>query len=424
MPSPSPAPVFKSGRQPIQMTIAKTLNRTESEISNASTPGSGTSTPTILREMPSKRYIGSFGVVGFATKSGSQLKHDEKIRIERTKPQPKLNKAKKVIKLSKPDIVVRFMNERGAEVGRLDNDSAAWVSVLLDQKVCSFDGSVVYTPDKIRTGDTIYLQLRAFFVRAAFDSRKFAKPDNNREINLFEEKESSDERDLRLRQVALVKLFDNINLQPTRENEETAKHKRQGLLQAAESEEKKGDKPKPKNGASSTPATSTNPTSSPPPDEAEEGEELEQDQLDSLYKKAQSFDFDTPTMEPASTFRMDLRKYQKQALFWMVSKERNESIEDKETSMHPLWEEYQWPTHDADNQPIPTIEDQTMFYVNPYSGELSLEFPKQEQNCLGGILADEMGLGKTIEMLSLIHTNRTEVDEDALATRKALPRLQ
>ncbi|KAI4614385.1 hypothetical protein J4E83_007038 [Alternaria metachromatica] len=424
MPSPSPAPVYKSGRQPIQMTIAKTLNRTESEISNASTPGSGTSTPTILREMPSKRYIGSFGVVGFATKSGSQLKHDEKIRIERTKPQPKLNKAKKVIKLSKPDIVVRFMNERGAEVGRLDNDSAAWVSVLLDQKVCSFDGSVVYTPDKIRTGDTIYLQLRAFFVRAAFDSRKFAKPDNNREINLFEEKESSDERDLRLRQVGLVKLFDNINLQPTRENEETAKHKRQGLLQAAESEDKKGDKPKPKNGASSTPATSTNPTSSPPPDEAEEGEELEQDQLDSLYKKAQSFDFDTPTMEPASTFRMDLRKYQKQALFWMVSKERNQSIEDKETSMHPLWEEYQWPTHDADNQPIPTIEDQTMFYVNPYSGELSLEFPKQEQNCLGGILADEMGLGKTIEMLSLIHTNRTEVDEDALATRKALPRLQ
>jgi DNA repair protein RAD5 len=424
MPSPSPAPTFPPRRQPMQMTIAKTLNRTESEISTASTPGSGTSTPTILREMPSKRYIGSFGVVGFVTKSGSKLRHDEKIRIERTKPQPKLNKAKKVIQLKKPDIIVRFMNERGEEVGRLDNDSATWVSVLLDQKVCTFDGSVVYTPDKLRTGDTIYLQLRAYFVRAAFDKRKFAKPDNNREINLFEEKESSDERDLRLRQVGLVKLFDNINLQPTRENEQTAKHKRQGLLQAAESEEKKGDKPKPKNGISSTPAMSTNPTSSPPPDEAEEGEELEQDQLDSLYKKAQSFDFDTPTMEPASTFRMDLRKYQKQALFWMVSKEKDEAIEDKETSMHPLWEEYQWPTQDADNQPVPTIEDQTMFYVNPYSGELSLEFPKQEQNCLGGILADEMGLGKTIEMLSLIHTHRTEVSDDMLATPKRLPRLQ
>ena len=121
---------------------------------------------------------------------------------------------------------------------------------------------------------------------------------------------------------------------------------------------------------------------------------------------------------------MDLRKYQKQALYWMVSKEKHQSIEDKETSMHPLWEEYQWPVQDADNQPVTVIEDQTMFYVNPYSGELSLEFPKQEQNCLGGILADEMGLGKTIEMLSLIHTHRTEVDDDTLATPKRLPRLQ
>jgi DNA repair protein RAD5 len=378
--------------------------------------------------MPNKRYIGSFGAAAWATRSGKGLiKHEERVRIERVKPPPKLNKAKKVIQLKKPDIVVRFLNERGEEVGRLDTDTASWTSVLLDQKVCSFEGSVVYTPDKLKTGDTIYLQLRAYFVRSAFDKRKFAKPDNNREISLFEEKESSDERDLRLRQVGLVKLFEAINLQPTRENETTAKHKRQGLLQAAESDDKKGEKPKPKpkSGTPVTPSTPADPASSPPPEEAEEGEELEQDQLDSLYKKAQSFDFNTPTMDPASTFRMDLRKYQKQALFWMVSKEKDESIEDRETSMHPLWEEYQWPTQDANNQPLPAIEDQTMFYVNPYSGELSLEFPKQEQNCLGGVLADEMGLGKTIEMLSLIHTHRTEVSSDsALATPKSLPRLQ
>jgi DNA repair protein RAD5 len=427
MRSPKPAPIFLS-RQPVQTTIAKTLKRTESEMSNASTPGSGTSTPTILREMPSKRYMGSFGAAAWASRSGSGLlKHEETIRIERVKPQVKLNKAKKVVNLKKPDIIVRFTNERGEEVGRLANDSAMWVSVLVDQKVCSFEGTVVYTPDRLRTGDTIYLQLRAYFLRDAFDKRKFVKPDNNREISIFEEKESSDERDLRLRQVGLVKLFEAINLQPTRENETTAKHKRQGLLQAAESEDKKGEKPKPKpkNATPATPATLADPTSSPPSDEVEEGEELEQDQLDTLYKKAQSFDFNTPTMEPADTFRMDLRKYQKQALFWMVSKEKDETIEDKETSMHPLWEEYQWPTQDADNQLVPAIEDQTMFYVNPYSGELSLEFPKQEQNCLGGVLADEMGLGKTIEMLSLIHTHRNEVGSaEALTRPKSLPRLQ
>ncbi|KAF1829723.1 hypothetical protein BDW02DRAFT_573724 [Decorospora gaudefroyi] len=419
-------PNFHSRPPTVQTAIAKTLKRTESEMSNASTPGSGTSTPISLREMPSKRYLGSFGAVGWATKSGSGLlKHNETIRVERAKSQPRRNRANKVVQLKKQDTMVRFTNERGEEVGRLDNDSATWVSVLADQNVCSFEGTVVYTPDRLRTGDTIYLQLRAYFVRAAFDKRKFVKPDNNREITLFEAHESSDERDLRLRQVGLVKLFESINLQPTRENQTMAKHKRQGLLQAAESAEKKDDKSNTKSGTQATSATQVDPASSAPSDDTEEGEELEQDQLDSLYKKAQSFDFNTPTMEPADTFRMHLRKYQKQALFWMVSKEKDESIEDKESSMHPLWEEYQWPTEDADNQPVPLVADQAMFYVNPYSGELSLDFPKQEQNCLGGILADEMGLGKTIEMLSLIHTHRTDVNGDEeVTTPKALPRLQ
>lgn len=334
--------------------------------------------------MPAKRYLGSFGVTGWATKSSSGLlKHEEEVRIERQKAFPKQTKGiKRVVSLKKVDIIVRFTNSRGEEVGRLENDSATWMSTLMDQKICTFEGSVVYTPDRLRTGDNVFLQLRAFFLRSAFDSRKFVKPDNNREINLFEEKESSDERDLRLRQVGLVKLFDATNLHPNRENTTTEQHKRQGLLQAAERDEHA--KPKPKNGPAQPQGTS----SSPPPDDAEEGEELEQDQLDSLYKKAQSFDFNTPEMAPADTFTMNLRKYQKQALHWMVGKEKHEIGENKEESMHPLWEEYEWPTTDADNQAVPTIQDQTMFYVNPYSGQLQLDFPKQEQNCLGGILAD------------------------------------
>jgi DNA repair protein RAD5 len=396
----------------------KTLKRNDSEMSNASSPGSGISTPVKLREMPTKLYIGSFGATAWATKSGAgMLNHDEKVHIERLKNKPKLNKAKRVVALKNADILVRFTNEKGEEVGRLDNESATWVSALIDQKVCFFEGSVVFTPDRIRTGDTIYLQLHAYLLRSAFDKRKFTKPADNREVTLFEEKETSDERDLRMRQVGLVKLFESVNLHTTRQNEAMDKHKRQGLLQAAESDEKKGGKTKLKSTSAAEPGSS-------PTEEPEEGEELEQDQLDSLYKKAQSFDFNTPTLEPANTFCMDLRKYQKQALHWMVGKEKDESLKHKATSMHPLWEEYQWPTQDADNQPLSAIEDQAMFYVNPYSGEMSLEFPQQDQGCLGGILADEMGLGKTIEMLSLIHTHRNEVTDEQIATVKPLPRLQ
>ncbi|KAJ4343674.1 DNA helicase rad5 [Ascochyta clinopodiicola] len=418
-PVPTPASIFQPRPHSVQTTIASSLQRTESEDSVAS-QGSAASTPiaSILRDMPTKRYIGSFGVVGWATTSGTGLlKHNDKVTIERFKMQPKAKK--RVVALKKQDIVVRFTNERGQEVGRLENDSAAWVSALIDQKVCSFEGSCVYVPDRIRTSDTIYLQLHAYFLRSAFDKRKFTKPEDNREVSIFEEKETSDERDLRMRQVGLVKLFESINLHPSRQNENTEKHKRQGLLQAAESAEKKDEKPKPNNG------TLPDGTTSPPGDEAEEGTELEQDQLDSLYKKAQSFDFNTPIMEPADTFVMDLRKYQKQALHWMVGKEKDESLEGKDVSMHPLWEEYQWPEKDAENQDLPIIENQSMFYVNPYSGELSLEFPRQEQNCLGGILADEMGLGKTIEMMSLIHTHRNHPDQtEQSAAPRALPRLQ
>jgi DNA repair protein RAD5 len=110
--------------------------------------------------------------------------------------------------------------------------------------------------------------------------------------------------------------------------------------------------------------------------------------------KAQSFDFDAPEAEPADTFAMDLRPYQKQALHWLLNKEKNQS-DREDVSMHPLWEEYLWPTKDQDDQELPRVEGLDKFYVNPYMGELSIEFPRQEQNCLGGILADEMGLGKT-----------------------------
>ena len=351
--------------------------------------------PGQMDTMPDYRYVGAFGVGAWATRSGTALVgHGESVKIERTKIKPpvKFGRGGKVIQPSKgsaarmrTDIIVRFTNAKGEEVGRLPKDTALWVSTLMDQRVCRFDGTCVFIPDRVRVNDTIYLQLRCSLLKRAFEAGSFVKPeDNNRTTGIFEEKETSEERDLRLRQVALVKLFNEVNIHPSTINETTAKHKREGILQAAETAEQ-DDKDK----ESKKHKPLQDPGSSPPvDDEAEEGEELEQDQLDSLYKKAQSFDFDTPTREPAESFTMNLRKYQKQALHWMMSKEKDEKSNTKEISMHPLWEEYSWPTKDMDDKDIPGVFNQKSFYVNPYSGELSLEFPVQEQHCLGGILAD------------------------------------
>ncbi|KAL9073522.1 MAG: hypothetical protein Q9157_004727 [Trypethelium eluteriae] len=426
-------------QQPVSApnSISATSNRSEADIQNTRptsqgrSPSANSSRPQKLSTavIPEKRYLGALGVTGWATRSGSGLiRHEEKVGIERAKPRIEANGTlkgfrSKLATSKRQDIVVRFTNSQGSEVGRLENESAAWISTLLDQHTCTFEGTVVFAPDRIRTNDTIYLQLRCYALKNAFEAGGLIKPlDKNRQTGLYEARETEDERNLRLRQVALVKLFDEINLHPTRVNETTERHKRQGLLQSAETDEHKEQQNQQGSGQSPNHGES-----SPPSEEAEEGAQLEQDQLDTLYKKAQSFDFNTPEREPAETFAMDLRKYQRQALHWMVGKEKEEKSDYKEMSMHPLWEEYLWPVKDVDSKELPEFPGQSSFYVNPYSGELSLDFPVQEQNCLGGILADEMGLGKTIEMLSLIHTHKSEametLAESSVASVNNLPRL-
>ncbi|KAF2863157.1 hypothetical protein K470DRAFT_255280 [Piedraia hortae CBS 480.64] len=371
--------------------------------------------PIDSASIPKRRYIGALGVAGWTTRSGHNLlRPKDRVIIERTKQQivsrPGRGGRVRPIARKTQDVIVRFANANGEEVGRLEKDSASWISTLIDQKVCVFEGTCVYAPERLRTNDTVYLQLRCFLRGEVFRGKGIVKPvENNRLTGLFEAKESEDERDLRLRQFGLVKLFNEIDLKPCTVSEMTARHKREGILKATEVMEQYD-------------LASTQAGKGTEDGEEEEGKEVEQDQLDALYKKAQLFDFETPEAEPAETFGLSLRKYQKQALHWMLNKEKNEKDEQREQSMHPLWEEYSWPTKDVDDEPLPVVEGQESFYVNPYSGEMSLEFPVQEQDCLGGILADEMGLGKTIEMLSLIHSNPSP-EQQATCGPSYLPRL-
>ncbi|GAP87495.1 putative DNA repair protein rad5 [Rosellinia necatrix] len=389
-PCPQPHPLMRPAIRP-------SLNPTPVAIRSPAEIGPAVHTDPPQDHLDS-RYIGAFGAEGWATRSGTNLiKHGDVVKIERQKVQQTPLRMR-LAASGKSDVMVRFTDSNGTEVGRLAKDAASWISSLIDQDVCKFEGSCVYAPERLRTNDTIFLQLRCFLRTSVFHTRGFGSPDN-RSTGLYEEKESVEERNLRLRQVAIVKLFQEINLTPTKTNAASAHNARQGLLDAAELAEKK-TKLHQSNGRDASGSQS---------DDDEDGEELEQDQLDALYRKAQSFDFNTPEAEPAETFAMNLRPYQKQSLHWMLAKERDEKDESRETSMHPLWEEYAWPLKDVDDKELGQVEGQANFYVNPYSGEMSLQFPYQEQHCLGGILADEMGLGKTIQMLSLIHSHKSGI---------------
>ncbi|KAK6533484.1 DNA helicase rad5 [Orbilia ellipsospora] len=426
-----PSTSRSSGKQsPFNSLFGQAAKRKSStaipQESSAGTPASDEEIVQRLDKMPLERYIGAFGVEGWATRSGRNLlSHDEVVLIERQQPQQvqktvRRGKGKAVAVVSQSaskrrDTVVRFSNSKGEEIGRLSQDTAEYVSTLLDQKICTFKAVCVYAPEVIRTNENIFLQLKCYMLRQTFNPRALRLSDSNRSTGLFEVKETEEEKALRLRQTSLVKLFNEIKLYPTSAGQDL-KAKREGLLQGAEMAEEKLEKEE---------AAKGNGTPIKDEEEPQEGKELEQDQLDQLYKKAQTFDFNSPEAEPAETFAMNLRRYQKQALHWMLNKERDKKNEGQEESMHPLWEEYTWPLKDENDKELPVVESQEKFYVNPYSGELSLKFPVQEQNCLGGILADEMGLGKTIEMLSLIHSNRNEPEVSSASESRAfnLPRL-
>ncbi|KAM9355446.1 E3 ubiquitin-protein ligase SHPRH isoform 2-T2 [Pholidichthys leucotaenia] len=97
-----------------------------------------------------------------------------------------------------------------------------------------------------------------------------------------------------------------------------------------------------------------------------------------------------------------LRPYQRQAVNWMLRREKYKSTSPKEHSLHFLWRE------------LVTLCGKKLFY-NPFTGCLIREFPLAGVEWPGGILADEMGLGKTVEVLALILFHvRQDVEQEAL----------
>ncbi|VDB84343.1 unnamed protein product [Peniophora sp. CBMAI 1063] len=288
--------------------------------------------------------------------------------------------------------VVRLRNQKGFEFGRLPNQVAAWVSHLLELGIVDFRGStMIQCPETLHSGADLVISLSVFLLPAAFKPPAPSANDNNAPRNVFDESsETSVEQTLRERKVGLLKLFDQIGLKPV-SGHDAAKLKKQAegdldgedLIALTQAPSGKGS------------------------EEEEEGEDLGEDELNLIYKRAQANDQTMAEMEPPDTFKLKLRSYQKQALCWMHSLEMGIQSVREATSMHPLWNEYRFPTEPVDGVIDLTAEaEQRPFYFNPYSGELSLTFPKAERKCRGGILADEMGMGKTIMLSSLIHTLR------------------
>ena len=117
-------------------------------------------------------------------------------------------------------------------------------------------------------------------------------------------------------------------------------------------------------------------------------------QLNAIYSSATAVCASIPEADAPAGLRTTLRPYQRQALYWMMQRERGDASEggraggngdsspseaSSQRKRHALWDEYAF----AD-------AEETRFYLNPFSNECSLVFPESTGSCLGGVLADEV----------------------------------
>ncbi|KAG0245883.1 DNA helicase rad5 [Mortierella sp. GBA43] len=316
------------------------------------------------------KYLGEITLIAYALGGIAKISAGEDVVFERTRPTiPTATGRKKKGSSSgssttgwggkalKENNVVRFTKQNGFEIGRLQVDTSRWVSKLMDYNLAdqrlvpkSKLGTLSFAKEALETGDELELKYRKYAVNALF------------------------------RDLALTPVATNTVVGPRDQGIEM-------FTSTPEVPSKDGE------------------------DEDEDKEpEVSDKELDVLYEKAQLYGRDFAPMDPPATMTYTLKPYQREALAWMHHKECSESDNSHQT-LHPLWEEYEFkhePGYDAKS------DEPKKYYLNPYSSELSLDFPTSDQLCRGGILADEMGLGKTIEILSLIHTNR--MDRSSLGT--------
>ncbi|KAK7465321.1 DNA helicase rad5 [Stygiomarasmius scandens] len=342
----------------------------------------------------------------------------------------------------KEDTIVRLVTTRGFEFGRLPQDVSWWIAKLLDLGFVELRGKMTDCPEKLTTGADLMVTVDIYLLPSAFAAVKSNHSDDRPTFFFNEGAETLEEKNLRERKSAVLKLFEVVGLRPQ------AGVNLGGLKSDAELKEEASkvlSQPKAKKVKEYVGDGEEI--------EVEEGEEVSKNDLDMIYKKAQHSDQTMLEMEPTDTFALTLRGYQKQALYWMHSLETGKMDAREAASMHPLWSEYAFPIKPGSDGFIDLTADEKVFYFNPYSGEMSLDFPKAERNCKGGILAlvitflqmvrkfphvtshftndttytnlayTEMGMGKTIMISALIQTSlgtEEKVDESASSKQRQL----
>ncbi|KAJ3041435.1 DNA helicase rad5 [Rhizophlyctis rosea] len=329
-----------------------------------------------LRPTHFPALLGEMVVVAYSTVKGNNVVRDgDAIRVERITQVITAKKRKRgggfvsagASSAAKGNTIVRVFKGT-QEIAKLSADTSAFVSKLIDLHLCTFTGTVVMAAPNLGLMDDIIISVSVYMTREAFLKQPNAIYTSKKAKSSETKPTDADDR-VKDTKYALATLFERLGIRPIA-GTDTSEVPIDVNLESTQEADDAGDAV----------------------DGVQNVNTVSPLDLGVIYRKANQLDKTIGKMEPRKGMKLTLRDYQAVGLSFMMMKENASATVEEVGSMSPLWREYQFAGGEV-------------FYFNPYSGELSLDFPREE-HCCGGILADEMGLGKTIEMLSVIHSNR------------------
>lgn len=368
------------------------------------------------------RYIGTFNMSCWCTRMVISLKS---IYLDNTLTLSKPNEGtdNNAVYVHHSPASSQFKRE----LGRLSEDSAEFISPILEQGMVEFKCKLFYVDgERLGTGDTFIIRADCFICERGFrsvNSLDHLDDEQGKNIQFSKVKKGGIlEPETRIKS-GMLKLFDHIDLiesdaKPI-DNASAAENnpaEDDGSLDELEINRELAD-------AEDVIDENENDNNE---EDSEDSKKLTMNQVRDLYKNTESSFIQTSLPESyPPNFMLELRPYQRQGLSWMLQREKEfglvgmnnenidqiqkdevvEKLKSIESSMNPLWKGYLWPhvpqkfeSSQIGEAPI----NQNEFFINLYDGSCSLFKPVIKSTCNGGILADEMGLGKTITTLSLI----------------------
>lgn len=329
-----------------------------------------------LLSLPWKRvYMGSFVVQAWSTISGQGwLKVGDAVRlVNEVEPPPaaKLplkkskqttlasafggqNKSLAQIKKRDSNVLIRFLSPGDVEVGRILKEHSRWLAKMMRNKLVDLEGRVVDCPHKLDMGSDVLLSLDVYLHRHVFlDAGEYVLGNGSDvpSAGLAASNNNETEREYLLsqRKSIFVSLFDELSLRPKNQTETRG----MGWMPIG-----RGVQPEVEADGEE--------------DGPNDGTEINNELVGQLFHSAttellpgstQRFAQGDmlpplPEKEPPASFALELRPYQKQALWWMDAMESpglgspapgTEMVGGEH--LHPLWKEYTLP-------PPPAGEDE------------------------------------------------------------------